>query len=283
MVLRRIVVVLATLVAFSANSILCRLALRDSQIDAATFTSIRILAGAIALFCIVVIPKHKTAKSIGGSWMLAMMLFGYAAAFSFAYIDVNASTGGLILFGTVQATMVLLGIMRGERPGLSESIGLAIALIGLVYLFFPRLESPSLMGGGLMTVAGVCWGFYSIFGKSQTEPEGATAGNFIRAVPFAIILFLVFISQSHATPNGVALAVVSGAITSGLGYILWYQALAWLTPTRSAVLQLLVPVLVALESAVFLGESLSWSLIWASCLILGGAMIAILGKTKRTT
>ncbi len=278
---RRTAILVLTLLAFSANSIFCRLALKGGEIDAATFTAVRIFSGAIALWLIVAVPRRASFKNLGGNRMLAVFLFVYAAAFSFAYVDLNAATGGLILFGCVQATMVVLGIVRGERPSAFEWWGLLVALGGLVYLFLPKLEAPTMLGGSLMAVSGVAWGCYSIYGKDSGDPAGSTAGNFARAVPFALAVFLAFVSRVHVSPTGLLLAIVSGAVTSGLGYVLWYESLKWLTPTRAAASQLSVPVIVALGGAAFLGETLTWPLLWSGLLIVSGASLAILGKSRR--
>lgn len=282
--LRQLTILALTLLAFAANSILCRLALREGEIDAGSFTFVRLLSGAVALWLVVRVraAREDAHPPIGGNWLLALFLFGYAAAFSFAYIDLNAATGGLMLFGCVQATMVILGLFRGERPGAYEWIGLFVAVGGLVFLLLPKAEAPSLFSGALMALAGVCWGCYSVYGKLAADPTETTAGNFARAVPMALAVGLIGLAQSHATVRGVALAIVSGAVTSGIGYVLWYQSLKWLTPTRAAVCQLTVPVIVVLAGASMLGEAVSMTLLGSGLLVVLGASLAIFGKSHRT-
>ena len=284
---------------------LCRLALVGGEVDAASFTSLRLVSGAAFLWLVVVLPSliregerprepHREtnpARGDGrppmGSWPMAFWLFAYAACFSFAYLSLSAATGGLILFGCVQATMIIVGIVRGERPSVLEWLGLAIALGGLAYLFLPKLEAPSLVGGSLMAFAGVSWGFYSLLGRGVPDPSLATAGNFVRSAPFAMAIGLIgLISRigqmgAHATTKGILLAVVSGAVTSGLGYVVWYHALKGLTATRAAVVQLAVPVIVALGGVAFIGEPLTLSLALSGALILGGIAIVVAGKASR--
>ena len=285
---RTLLLTLVTLVAFASNSILCRLALKDGAIDAASFTAFRIVSGAAFLWLVVVLPAriHSPLPFGGegfGSWPMALCLFAYAAAFSFAYLSLSAATGGLILFGCVQATMIVVGIVKGERPTLLEWGGLALALGGLVYLFLPKLEAPSLIGGSLMALAGVSWGFYSLLGRGVPDPSLATAGNFVRSVPLALLIGLIGLIgpiDAHANATGVLLAVVSGAITSGLGYVVWYHALRGLTSMRAAVVQLAVPVIVAIGGIAFIGEKTTMTLVVSGVLILGGIAIVVAGRSR---
>jgi drug/metabolite transporter (DMT)-like permease len=283
---RTLLLTVVTLFAFAANSVLCRLALVGNEIDAGSFTAVRLLSGAAFLWLVVVLPARvrEGERPPMGSWPMAFFLFAYAVCFSFAYLSLSAATGGLILFGCVQATMIVYGIVRGERPSLIEWIGLAVALGGLVYLFMPRLEAPSLIGGSLMALAGVSWGFYSVLGRSVSDPSLATVGNFVRSVPFAVAIGLIGLIgpiEGHASSKGVLFAVVSGAVTSGLGYVVWYHALKGLTATRAAVVQLAVPVIVALGGVAFIGEPLTLSLAVSGALILGGIAIVVAGKAKK--
>ncbi len=295
---RTLLLTVVTLFAFAANSVLCRLALREGEIDAASFTALRLVSGAAFLWLVVVLPERLTrhpepvegagsGASRFGTWLMGFLLFAYAACFSFAYLSLSAATGGLILFGCVQATMIVYGIVKGERPTVLEWTGLAVALGGLVYLFLPKLEAPSMIGGTLMALAGVSWGFYSLLGREVPDPTLATAGNFVRSVPFAILICLIGLISpigqigAHATSRGVVLAVVSGAITSGLGYVVWYHALKGLTATRAAVVQLAVPVIVALGGVAFIGEELTISLVVSGVLILGGIAIVLAGKSHK--
>jgi len=269
----------AALIGFAANSILCRLALGPRRIDAASFTGIRLLAGAVALAILVRLVRMPKETRRSGSWISAAALFGYAAAFSFAYLQLGAGPGALILFGTVQATMIGWGCIRGRRPGLAEGCGIVIALAGLAALTLPGASAPDKVGSGLMALAGIAWGVYSLRGHGSTFPLAATADNFARSLPLAGALVLATLAASHPSREGVALAVVFGAITSGVCYSLWYAALRRLATTQAAVVQLSVPLLAALGGVVLLGETLSMRLIVSGALILGGVALALKGRT----
>jgi drug/metabolite transporter (DMT)-like permease len=208
------------------------------------------------------------------------MLFLYAIAFSFAYLSLSAGTGALILFGTVQVTMILVALRTGERPQPVEWLGLLLALGGLVYLVLPRLDAPSPLSSALMTLAGTAWGIYSLRGRGSRSPLAETTGNFIRAVPFILVVLIVSLNGVHLTPTGILLAMLSGAVASGVGYVIWYAALARLTATRAAIVQLSVPVLAAWGGVAFLAEEISLRLILAAVLILGGIALAIAGRRK---
>lgn len=268
----------ATLVAFAANSLLTRMALGEGSIDAASFSTIRLLSGAAMLLAITTLTQQKKPSLAKGNWTAAIMLFLYAIAFSFSYLQLAAGTGALILFGTVQITMILAALKQGEKPSAFEWIGLALAMTGLVYLVSPGLESPPILGSILMIVAGIAWGFYSLLGRGSQQPVVNTMNNFVRAVPFALGVSLVRLSDLHLSGAGVILAVLSGAIASGIGYALWYAALRGLTATRAATVQLSVPVLAALGGILFLQETLSVRLMLASLMILGGVGSAVLGR-----
>jgi drug/metabolite transporter (DMT)-like permease len=267
------------LVAFAFNSILCRLALRADEIDAASFTSVRLLSGAITLLLISYFFS-KTKKPTSASWPSAFFLFAYAVCFSFAYISLTAGTGALILFGSVQVTMIAVAWTRGEKPKMLEWLGLATALGGLVYLVFPGLAAPPLVSSALMAAAGISWGAYTLRGRSSSDPLADTTGNFVRSVPMGIIISIVFIPRFHLSNKGMILAVLSGAIASGIGYTVWYAALRHHTATRAAVLQLAVPVLTAVIGVAFLAETASIRLVIAAALILGGIALAILGRKR---
>ena len=267
---------LLAMLAFAGNSILCRLALRATPIDAATFTSIRIVSGAIMLGLITQI-KGGSIKS-GGNWPSALALFIYAAGFSFAYIQLSAGTGALLLFGAVQVTMMGYGFWTGERLRKQQIAGFILALVGLVIFLLPGLSAPPPLSSGLMMAAGVAWGIYSLRGKTASNPMGMTAGNFLKAVPFTVGLSLSMVSATSLTIAGCLYAVAAGAITSGLGYTIWYTALKDLTATSAATVQLSVPVIAAAGGILFLGENLTLRLVVASSAILGGIALAILGK-----
>lgn len=269
---------LLAMLAFAGNSILCRLALRATPIDAATFTSIRIVSGAIMLGLITQI-KGGSIKA-RGNWPSALALFVYAAGFSFAYIQLAAGTGALLLFGAVQVTMMGYGFWTGERLRKQQIAGFILALVGLVIFLLPGLSAPPLLSSGLMMAAGVAWGIYSLRGKNASNPMGMTAGNFLRAVPFAVGLSLSMVSDATLTITGCLYAVAAGAVTSGLGYTIWYTALKDLTATSAATVQLSVPVIAAAGGIFFLGEHLTLRLVASSCAILGGIALAILEKPQ---
>ncbi len=268
---------------FAANSVLARLALREDEIDGGSFTVVRICSGAVVLALLVSSRGGGLAAlKENGSWGAAFALFGYAAAFSFAYRSLDAGVGALILFGAVQITMIAVGMHRGERPRSSEWFGLALALFGLGYLVSPGLRAPSLVGATLMATSGVAWGCYSLAAKGIRSPTAATAGNFVRATPMATLMVLVVwaTGQPHASWSGLELAMISGAITSGLGYAIWYTALKDLSTSRAAIVQLTVPVIAAVAGVIFLGEQMTWRLVLAAVSILGGVALALLGNRQ---
>jgi drug/metabolite transporter (DMT)-like permease len=275
----RIVLLTAlAMLAFAGNSLLCRVALRDTAIDAASFTAIRIVSGALML---AILLKARSARPMaGGSWLAGLMLFSYAAFFSFAYRELSAATGALLLFGAVQMTMMGFGLFSGERLGGIKLAGLALAIAGLVTLLLPGLAAPPLVGAAFMVAAGASWGIYSILGKRLGDPTAATGGNFMRAVPFAAALGLAAMNHSSVDLHGALYAVLSGAITSGLGYALWYAALPALTSTSAAIIQLSVPALAALGGTLLLSEPVTTRLLIASAAILGGIAITAAGKPR---
>jgi len=275
--LRVFVLTLLAMLAFAGNSLLCRAALQGGRIDAASFTTIRVVAGALALWLIVRLQRGRAAKA--GSWPSAFALFAYAAAFSFAYLSLTAATGALLLFGAVQATMIGYAFWRGDRLTGWQLLGVACALGGLLALLLPGISAPPLHGAVLMIVAGIAWGVYSLRGRGSGDPLQATAGNFLRAVPFAAALSLAMLAGTALDAAGVALAVASGAITSGIGYAIWYTALRGLKAATAATVQLSVPPLAALGGVVLLGEPLTLRLLLASVAILGG--IALVTAEKR--
>jgi drug/metabolite transporter (DMT)-like permease len=266
------------MVAFASNSLLCRLALKQTAIDPATFTFVRVFSGAVALWLIIKIRRISLSKS--GNWPSAVALFVYAAAFSFAYVGLSAGTGALLLFGAVQATMILWGFLKGERFDLIQIFGFMTALTGLVVLVFPGLSAPPLIGSMLMLGAGVAWGIYSLRGKVAGHAVAVTTGNFLRAVLLALALSVVLISRADVKPVGIAYAIISGAITSGLGYVIWYRALSGLKATTAGVVQLSVPVLAAAGGILFLGEPLTLRYLLASVAILGGIALVVLEHSR---
>jgi drug/metabolite transporter (DMT)-like permease len=274
--MRVVILTLLAMVAFASNSLLCRLALRQTTIDAASFTLIRLLSGVIALWLIVI--TRKPGRTTAGNWTSALALFAYAAAFSFAYISLSVGTGALLLFGMVQATMIFWGLRKGERLNARQWFGLAIALGGLVALVFPGLSAPPIGGALLMTGSGIAWGIYSLRGKGAGDPTSVTAGNFWRSVVFAAVLSMALLRWTNLDPAGIRYAIVSGAIASGVGYVIWYSALPGLKATTAATVQLSVPVLAAVGGILFLSESITLRLLLASLLILGGIGLVIIEK-----
>jgi drug/metabolite transporter (DMT)-like permease len=263
--------------AFASNSLLCRLALKQTAIDPATFTFVRVFSGAIALWLVTRMRGISLDKS--GNWPSALALFVYAAGFSFAYVGLPAGTGALLLFGAVQATMILWGFHKGERLDLIQVFGLVIALAGLVVLVFPNLSAPPLIGAMLMLSAGVAWGIYSVRGKVAGDAVAVTTGNFVRAVLFVAAGSLALISHAHVDVAGIGYAIISGAITSGLGYVIWYSALSGLRTTNAATVQLSVPVLAAAGGILLLGEPITLRYVFASVAVLGGIALVIWERT----
>jgi drug/metabolite transporter (DMT)-like permease len=267
------------LVAFASNSVLCRVALRQGLADAATFTGVRLVSGAVALGMILVLASSRPRRP-AGSWPSATALFVYAAPFSFAYLRLTTGTGALILFGTVQATMIGRDLVRGSRPGKFETVGLVLAVAGLVALTAPGLTAPDPLGALLMIVAGVAWGAYSLLGRGVADPLAATTGNFLRSVAFAVPLVACTFRSWNLEPRGAVLAAASGVLASGVGYATWYAALRGLTATRAAILQLLVPVLAATAGVLVLGEGISLRLVLSAATIFAGVALAIVGPKR---
>ena len=264
------------MLAFAGNSLLCRFALQETAIDAASFTSLRLLSGAVSLWLIVYLRGGGFV--VAGSWASALALFAYAAAFSFAYISLPAATGALLLFGAVQATMIGYGLWSGEHMTLRQWVGLVMALLGLVGLLSPGLSAPPLSGALLMLGAGIAWGVYSLRGRGGGDATAVTAGNFVRAVPMALALSLLARPVLSVDVEGAWYAVVSGALASGVGYALWYRALPGLRPVSAATVQLSVPVIAALGGVVFLSEAPGVRLVLASLAILGGIALVIVSR-----
>ncbi len=270
------------LAGFAANSLLCRKALGAGLIDAASFTTLRIVSGAGALLALSALSGRTTSRG-AGSWGSALALFGYAIAFSIAYRRIGAGVGALVLFAAVQITMIGWGLLCGERPTRLEWIGLAVALGGLAALTLRGLDAPDLDGVALMAAAGAAWGVYSLRGRRAGTPLVTTAGNFVRAVPLALGASVIWfvVHDVHLSLRGALLALVSGSVTSGLCYSLWYAALPSLSATRAAIAQLCVPALAAAGGVLFLHESVTSRLVISGSAILGGVALAVVGR--RTT
>ncbi len=261
------------MLAFAANSLLCRAALDHTPIDAASFTSLRLISGAVILYLLIFIRQHRAPRS--GHWWSALALFAYATGFSFAYLQLSAATGALILFGAVQLTMMSYGIYSGERFNRYQWLGFVLAAGGLLGLLLPGASAPSAGGALLMIGAGCAWGVYSLRGRSAVDPLKETCGNFLRSVPIALLFSLLFIDQLQLDSAGILYAILSGALASGLGYAIWYSVLPQLPSTRAATVQLSVPVLTAFGGVLMLGEAVDTRLVLTSAAILGGIALVI--------
>lgn len=268
------------LIAFAANSVLCRKALGEDKIDAAGFTIIRLLSGSLMLFIILNLPRRKKIVKSNGNWFSSMMLFLYAVCFSYAYITLDTGTGALILFAAVQITIISQAIVSGNRLSFVELLGTTIAFAGFVYLVFPDLNTPTIKGFILMTFSGVGWGMYTIKGQGSHNPLNDTAFNFIRTTPLVLLLLIISVKYFKLSLEGVFLALISGAITSGLGYTIWYLALKGLSKIQSAVVQLLVPIIAAIGGVTFMNEVIGTRLTLSSALILGGIFVVLVGKNR---
>ena len=281
--MRTILLTSLAMLAFAANSILARLALGSGAIDAASYTGIRLVSGALILALIVMLSANTGWRKLTGlgGWPPAAALLGYALAFSFAYLMLGASMGALILFASVQIGMVAQAIRAGDRPGIFEWLGLATAAGAFLYLVSPGLAAPNPLGALLMVASGLCWAAYSLLGRASSTPLADTAGNFIRCLPVAILLLGAGLAFGNLRPDGVAYAVASGAIASGLGYAIWYAALPTLSRTRAAVVQLSVPAIAAFGAVLFIGETMTPRLVISSVAILGGIALATLLANRR--
>lgn len=274
--LRVFALTLLAMVAFAANSLLCRLALKYTSIDAATFTSIRLIAGAVTLYAIVRMRSESNQPL--GSWRSALALFAYAITFSYAYVSLPAGTGALLLFGAVQTSMIGHGLWSGERFSLQQWVGLACALGGLIGLLMPGTFAPPLIGSALMISAGVAWGVYSLRGKGAGDPTCVTAGNFLRTIPMALAFSVVAWQSASMDTAGVVYALASGALASGIGYSIWYTAMRGLKATSAATVQLSVPAIAAAGGVAFLGEPITLRLLLSSAAILGGIALVMWRK-----
>lgn len=275
--MKTLLLTLVAMIAFAANSLLCRLALGEGLIDAASFTAVRAISGAVTL-ALVVLPGWKRTEHPPVRFKSALMLFVYLAFFSFAYLSLSAGTGALLLFGAVQLTMFTVALRSGEHFSALSWFGLAMAVAGIVYLVLPGVTAPDPLGAGLMVVAGMAWGFYSLSGRGVGNPLAATANNFLLAVPMTVIVSLLFLQEFQVSGRGLLLAVLSGSVTSGLGYVIWFAALKNLTASRAATVQLSVPAIAAIGGLFVLSEPITLRLILASIATLGG--IAIVLKQK---
>lgn len=286
-VLKIILLTSLAMLAFAGNSVLSRLALASGSIDAASFSSIRLLSGIIILAILLpVVAKVREGEAghfrqaFRGSYKAAAYLFIYVIGFSYAYLTLDTGVGALILFGSVQLTMILISLFAGARFQFMEWLGLMMAVVGFVYLVFPSLTEPSLLGFVLMTIAGIAWGLYTLKGRGAEQPVRDTAYNFIKTLPMIAVLTLLTLSDARFDSSGVMLAIASGAIASGLGYAIWYMALTGLQNVQAAVVQLTVPVIAAIGGVIFASESIGERLIVASLLVLGGVLCVFLSRHR---
>ncbi len=266
------------LIAFAANSVLCRMALGDGAIDAASFTVIRLLSGTIVLLIIISTTGTTVETFTRGSWSASFMLFLYAITFSYAYISLDTGTGALILFGSVQITMILISHITGTRLHITEWAGVIIAFTGFLYLVLPGVSTPSFSGFLLMAVAGIAWGIYTLRGRGSRSPLMDTAYNFLRTTPLVPLLAIATFGNINYSAEGIVLALLSGGVTSGIGYTIWYYALGGLSSTQAAVLQLSVPVIAALGGVIFVSEAITLRLSVSAALVLGGILMVVLGR-----
>jgi len=276
--IKNITFIIIALLAFAGNSVLCRLALGEQAIDAASFTSIRLLSGAIFLLILVRVKNSTTINLKKGSWSSALSLFLYAATFSFAYISLDTGTGALILFGFVQLTMIIYSFIKGKKLILVEWLGLIVAFSGLLVLLLPGASAPSLTGFTLMAISGIAWAAYTIEGRDSKTPLQDTATNFLKTLPIVALMVLITAQQAQLSYQGIILAVISGAITSGLGYAIWYAILKEITVIQASTSQLLVPIIASILGIVLADEVVTNKLLIASLLVLGGILALTIGK-----
>ncbi len=269
---------LLALLAFAGNSVLCRLALSDNIIDGASFTAVRLISGIVVLSLIFLISNtdKKYDNTAKGSWKSSLLLFIYAVTFSFAYNSLDTGVGALVLFASVQITMILTSLFTGNKLTIFDALGVTLAGFGFLYLVMPNLTTPSLLGFILMAISGIAWGLYTLAGKGSNNPLADTTYNFLRTLPFIILLIALCYPNLHLSQQGILLAVLSGGLASGLGYTIWYSALTGLSSIQAAVVQLLVPIIAAMGGIFFAEEPLSLRLVIASIMVLGGIFIVVI-------
>ena len=263
--------------AFAGNSVLCRMALGAGVIDAASFATVRIASGGLVLALLLTWRRRKPARA---DWRTVAGLFAYVAFFSFAYMTLTTGTGALILFGAVQLTMFGVALRAGDRFSGASWAGLVLAVGGLVYLVSPGLTAPDPLGATLMAIAGIAWGAYSLLGRGTADPLAATASNFIFCIPLVALVSLVFLQDLHLTAQGMLLAILSGGVTSGIGYAIWYEALKGLSAMQAATVQLSVPAIAAIGGVLLLAESVTLRLVLASLATLGGVWIVLTQRAR---
>ena len=275
---QKISLTMLALLAFAGNSVLCRIALDNNVIDAASFTSIRLFSGIIFLLFLVAVKSKEKINLKKGSWLSASFLFLYALTFSYGYITLDTGTGALILFGAVQVTMILYSLIKGRKLLFIEWVGLLFAALGLCVLLLPGASAPSLNGFILMAMSGAAWGAYTLAGKGSQNPLVDTAHNFLKTLPLIAIVTLLTLDNIQLSNKGIMLAIISGAVMSGLGYAIWYSVLTKLSVTQAATIQLSVPIIATIGGVIFSSELVTIKLVLASILVLGGVLIVTLGK-----
>lgn len=273
-----LVMTFLTLLAFSANPVLCRAALRDTDIDPASFTLIRLVAGAATLWLILTLRGQSYAGA--RNWNGAILLFLYAGTLSYAYVWMDAGIGTLLLFGAVQGTMISAGIAQGERLSPRQVIGVGVAVLGLLVLLAPGATAPTWHGAVLMVISGLAWGIYSLMGRRGSRPLATTATNFLKASVLAGVLSLLTVKWAAWDLHGAAYALASGSLSSGIGYAIWYSILPGLRATHAAIVQLSVPAITAMAGIVLLGESLTLRLVSSSIAILGGVALVFVNRGR---
>ncbi len=271
----------AAMAAFAGNSLIARLAIRDDAIDPIGYTAIRLVSGALFLWILLALPKGGRLPKSAFDWRAAPVLFAYAVLFSLAYLDLSAGTGALLLFGSVQVTMIAYGLIKGERFSAIQTVGALLALGGMIYLTLPGVEAPPLHAALLMAGSGVAWGFYSLLGAKASDASLSTAANFVMTTPLAAVLALVMLPQLSMTTEGVLWATLSGAVTSGLGYILWYRVMPELGSLKAAITQLAVPVIAGVAGALFLAEAMTPRLAISTLVTLGGIGLVVWSKALK--
>ncbi|CAB1214674.1 DMT family transporter [Acinetobacter bouvetii] len=261
------------MLAFAANSVLCRLALAESQIDPMSFSLIRVCSGAVVLLVLYLFSaqKAKIEWSLKNGFYLAL----YIVAFSAAYLHIDAGVGALLLFGTVQLSMVGYGLCHGEKINMRRGIGLGIAIIGIFILLLPGTTAPNLVYAAMMVFSGIGWAMYSITGKKMQNPLASTLANFVLAIPFVLLAYAVFYAQSFALPQGVLLAMLSGGLASSGAYVLWYAIVKQIDRVMASSVQLSVPCLAIVGGALFIGEPLSLRIVISAAIVLAGIGLVI--------
>ncbi|MBL4768570.1 MAG: DMT family transporter [Rhodobacteraceae bacterium] len=268
------------LIAFAANSVLCRMALLEGNIDAASFTVVRIVSGAVTLALLVVL-RNPAQLLVRPNWVAGAALFTYMVLFCLAYIALGAGTGALVLFGFVQLTMMSMALLQKEPFPPLAWLGLTVSIAGVIYLVRPGSEAPNAVAALQMAGAGVAWGAYSVIGRGSKNPLQDTASNFLLCVPFALILMALFWQDQVLSTKGLGLAIASGALASGCGYAIWFKTLPHLTTAQASILQLSVPVIASVGGVMFLAETITSRLLISSVLVLGGIALVLRGRMRR--